>query len=126
MKIRNLTPHPVSLIVNTYEEDSDDFVYVLDVDGPAPRVTTDEDNIGHLHIRDEENDRDVYVPLFCHVKSNTVTDLPPEEFETFLIVSRLTAEAVPHRHDLVFPDGIVRDENGQIIGCTKLGRICPV
>ena len=37
---------------------------------------------------------------------------------TFYVVSRIAAEAMPERDDLLLVDGTVRGDSGQIIGCT--------
>ena len=39
------------------------------------------------------------------------------------VVSRMVAEAVPHRGDLYFPMDVVRDEQGQILYARSLGRV---
>jgi hypothetical protein len=44
--------------------------------------------------------------------------LPPEQEGVLYIVSRITAEALPGRSDLLMVDGTVRDDDGRIIGCT--------
>ena len=43
--------------------------------------------------------------------------LPLVQRNTFYVVSRAVAEAYPERHDFIFPDEIVRDSSGKIIGC---------
>lgn len=40
----------------------------------------------------------------------------------FYIVSQLVKSALPHRADLLVPAELVRDENGNILGCRSLGR----
>lgn len=45
----------------------------------------------------------------------------PEPIEgTFFIVSRIVREAAKDRTDLLVPQGLIRDENGQPIGCESL------
>ena len=61
-----------------------------------------------------------------------VTGLPAPEVGTWIIVSRISAEAskahavkacmVP-RNDLLVPDRLVRDAAGNVIGCERLVRI---
>ena len=50
-----------------------------------------------------------------------VVDLPAPAPDTLYIVSRLVATAA-NRDDLVVPNGIVRDDNGNIIGCKSLSH----
>ena len=40
----------------------------------------------------------------------------------FYIVSQLVKNALPDRTDLLVPAEVVRDGNGNIIGCKSLGR----
>jgi hypothetical protein len=49
--------------------------------------------------------------------------LPPEQEGVLYIVSRITAEALPGRSDLLMVDGTVRDDDGRIIGCTGFSRL---
>lgn len=51
-----------------------------------------------------------------------VADLPDEQGGVIYIVSRIIAQAVPDRRDLVFPVDFVRDEAGRILGSRALGR----
>lgn len=65
-------------------------------------------------------------------KFGEVTGLPAPEAGTWIIVSRIAAEAskahavaarmVP-RNDLLVPDRLVRDAAGNVIGCERLVRI---
>lgn len=48
--------------------------------------------------------------------------LPKFEDGTFLIVSQLVKSALPNRDDLLVPAEVVRDKDGNIIGCRSLGR----
>lgn len=49
-----------------------------------------------------------------------VHDLPVFQKDVFLIVSLLVRQACPDRGDLLSPGDLIRDENGQIIGCKNL------
>ena len=49
--------------------------------------------------------------------------LPPEQEGVRYIVSRITAEALPGRSDLLMVDGTVRDDDGRIIGCTGFAQL---
>lgn len=50
----------------------------------------------------------------------TVIGLPEAQPDTWLIVSMLTRAACPNRTDLLSPGDLVRDANGNIIGCKNL------
>lgn len=54
--------------------------------------------------------------------ADTVTGLPEPVDGTWYVVSRITAQALQHRFDLLFPVDEVRNDQAQIIGCRSLGR----
>jgi hypothetical protein len=114
MIFRNLTPHEVNL-------DQGDTRTTYPVDGPAPRVTTIERFDVPLH--DDRNN--ITVPTVVRLLSSTITDLPDPQPGVILIVSRMTCEALPHRDDLVYPEGIIRMSDNTPIGCRKFGRVKP-
>ena len=98
-KVRNLTPHTVKVV----NDDGSTTVYQPE---PTPaRVGTSLRRVGTSEI-----------PMFEEVYGD-VQDLPNEEFGTILIVSGLVCSALPDRHDLVHPVGLVRDDEGRVIGC---------
>lgn len=49
-----------------------------------------------------------------------VEGLPEYKEGVYYIVSRMIRDALPDRQDLLVPEGIVRDEIGNIIGCKAL------
>jgi|GEM_PF-4422208 len=61
----------------------------------------------------------VSVPL-CALRYKPVENHPDPEAGSPLIVSRVLAEALPERGDLVFAEGFVRDEQGRIIAARCL------
>jgi hypothetical protein len=48
--------------------------------------------------------------------------LPEFQEGVFYIVSQLVKNALPHRPDLLVPAEVVRDKDGNIVGCRSLGR----
>jgi len=48
------------------------------------------------------------------------SDIPKYIEGTYYIVSQLVKNALPKRKDLLVPKGAVRDDKGNIIGCTRL------
>lgn len=102
MEIRNLTPHAVRLLVNgEYVE--------YPPDGVVPRVATLE-----LPIEGDFPFEAVKVVY------GDVQDLPDPEEDVLLIVSKMCADARPHRRDLWYPSRLVRDDAGRIVGCDTL------
>jgi len=51
-----------------------------------------------------------------------VQNLPEPEDNTFYIVSRLVLSASPGRKDLLVPNNLLRDSEGNVIGCKELAR----
>lgn len=49
-------------------------------------------------------------------------DLPDAQDGVLLIVSRLVLSANPNRKDLVVPNELVRDADGNTVGCKSLAR----
>lgn len=105
--IINKTPHPVNIvsqdgtIARVYERDATPIRLKQTVvhDAPLPDGTP--------------TTRTVY---------GEPEGLPPFVEGTFYIVSQLVKNALPHRSDLLVPAEVVRDSEGNIIGCFSLGR----
>lgn len=105
MKIKNCTPHAINLLVNG------EYVEYPPC-GTVPRVSTVELPIG--------ND---YPFTAVKVEYGDVQDLPDEEEDVILIVSKMCADARPARKDLWYPARLVRDEAGRIVGCDALAHL---
>lgn len=56
------------------------------------------------------------------VEFGQVTGLPDPENGVRLVVSMLVAQLLPDRTDLVFPDELVRDAQGNIIGFRSVAK----
>ena len=65
---------------------------------------------------------DAGAPL-SKIGTHSVVGLPDESDGTYLIVSRMVAERLPHRRDLIFPFGLLRDGDGKIIGAQQFGCV---
>ena len=105
MKIKNLTPHTVNLLIGGER-------VAIEPDGPAPRLSTHEEMISN----------DLGFDLVRVVYGN-IENLPDPEPETMLIVSKMCCDAAPGRTDLVYPTRLVRDDQGRIVGCDALARL---
>lgn len=102
-KVRNLTPHDVVII----RDDGTKLVYEPE---PVPARVS-------VKLEDVESQSDF--PMFLEVYGDVV-GLPKAEYGTVLIVSGLVCSARPDRLDLVHPAGLVRDDNGNVVGCKGL------
>ena len=52
-----------------------------------------------------------------------VVNLPDEQPGTFYIVSRMVALAAPERRDLLIPGPLIKEKDGEVIGCKGLTRV---
>lgn len=131
-KVVNLTPHQINFILpyhieigkdefGTPEYVTEERVYSIEPSGTVARCRVERQNIDSFILEDVD-DWDITVPI-TKTKFGEVEGLPVPEEGTIYIVSNLVAQAVPHREDVFFPDDVVRDENGNIIGCRALGKI---
>lgn len=104
MKIKNLTPHVITVIKENGE------TLKFEPTGIVPRVSTE--------IKPTDND------LLFNQTFGEVVNLPNEEDGTIYIVSSMVLSACPNRKDLYAPmtSNAIRDEEGRIIGVSGLVR----
>lgn len=108
---RNHTPH----LVVIERRGLDDVV--LDPVPPLPRLEITRRPAGTIDTRWGP------VPRTAIDASATVVDLPDEQTGVVLVVARAVAEACLDRSDLTFPDDLVRDAAGTVVGCRSLGVV---
>lgn len=105
MNIKNYTPHPVT---------------ICDSNGTVTQTipSTGLIRLKATTVADE--------PIAGIPTSRTVfgepEGLPAYEEGTYYIVSQIVKTALPERADLLVPAEVVRDSEGNIIGCKSLGR----
>lgn len=99
--IVNLTPHVINIISST----TTTFL----PSGKVARVTQNLLEVGN------ENG----IPIFTE-KLGEVENLPPPKDDTLFIVSVMVRTACPNRFDLVSPGKMIRNDEGQPIGCEGL------
>lgn len=112
MKIRNLTPHPINVITPHGKK----ITIQPDTELAPPRVSTTSNATTPINIDGVE------IPVSI-VGVGSLTGLPGERDGVAYIVSRMVAEAAPHRRDLLIPDGLVRDQQGRVIGCQGFAQV---
>ena len=108
MKLKNFTPHNVVIVINESTKiviPSDGIARVTGAKTVAPSIDVD----------------GVIIETF---KSSfgEVENLPPQEEGVMVIVSAMAADAAKDRNDLLVPGELVRDNDGNIIGCKSLRR----
>lgn len=108
MNVVNLTPHQVILMPVKGGQ------VIFPAAGPVARIR--EIAVAETWLIAESG----RVPIQQIAYADQVDGLPDPSPGVLYLVSRVTAAAV-RRDDLVFPQGELRDDNGQIIGCRALG-----
>jgi len=103
---KNLTPHPINLVRNseTLSIPNGEVIPRVGMVNKSAKIIA-----GLVPIRS--------------YKLTEVDNLPRQENDTYLIVSRMVAEALPNRTDLLFPDRLIRDGSGNIVGCKGLASL---
>lgn len=104
-KFINLTPHTVQLVK---EDGTVAAEYASQGEARVTETLTGTTRIGGVPV--------------STVRYGEPKGLPEPVPGTYLIVSRVTAQAAAGRHDLLFPAREVRDAVGRIVGCRALGR----
>lgn len=105
MKIINLTPHAITLV----DPQTKEVIQTWPKGEIVPRLKTETKQIGMVNSR---------IPL-TQTTFGQCEGLPEAKVGTLLIVSMLVRGAFPDRVDLISPNGLVRDEEGRIIGCSS-------
>lgn len=112
VKIVNLTPHAINLVGQDGTQ-----IAVFQPSGNIARCTTTKTVVSTVAVGDTtvNVNRTVF---------GDVTGLPDCAPNTIFIVSTIIAQALKDvRNDLIIVDNTVRDDKGQIIGCTSFGII---
>lgn len=102
----NLTPHAINVVRE------DGSILDIPVSGSIARCSQTEEV-----LRIEEGVK------ITRQSFGTVEGLPDPTPGTTFVVSRLVASALPDRHDLVCPGPLVRNDEGQPIGCKGLSVV---
>ena len=104
--IKNLTPHTVTIVTDTGKN-----VIIYMPTGVIPRLSTKTIQVGAVDG----------IPITSTV-FREVQDMPEQQQDVYLIVSRMVLAAMPNRKDLLVPNELVRNDKGQIIGCRSLAK----
>ncbi len=102
----NLTPHDVTIVVSEEER------FTIPFSGCVVRVSLVQEDLPSV----------AGIPV---VRSTfgRVEGLPSPVEGTVYIVSSMTASAVGGRSDLYTPGDLVKDDEGQVIGCKGLKKV---
>ena len=108
MKLKNFTPHNVVIVIDSTKKiviPSDGIARVTETKTVAPSIDVDGVTI------------ETFKSSFGEVEN-----LPPQEEGVMVIVSAMVASAAKDRNDLLVPGELLRDNDGNIIGCKSLRR----
>lgn len=130
-KLVNLTPHRINFVLPCHIEVGEDELgtpiyvteertYSIPPSGTVARCKVDREEIDSIIA--EIDDWGITIPI-TSAKFGEVEGLPEPQEGTIYITSQLVAQAVSDRKDVFFPDDVVRDSQGNIIGCRALGKI---
>ena len=111
MNIINCTPHPIKIC----NPDTKEVLVTFKKGEVVPRLHQDEQYLGCID----------YGRIGIAVTKTVfgeVQNLPEQQEDTIYIVSRLVKQACPDRTDLLVPGGVIRDDEGRIIGCSGLSE----
>lgn len=107
--LKNLTPHEVKIFkLNGTAPDLD--VVIEANEGMVARVSCE-----YIKVDKKVDGIDLYRTVF-----GEVTGLPDYSEGVYLLVSTMVREALPLRSDLVSPGQLLRDDDGNVIGCLGL------
>lgn len=101
-----MTPHPITIV-----DDSNVVIKTIPASGNLIRLSTSTVDAGFA-VDDIKVTKTVF---------DSPEGLPDYSLGTFYVVSQLVKNALPNRSDLLVPAEVVRDNNGNIIGCKSLG-----
>jgi len=110
MKIVNLTPHPINLLLNSEE-------VKIPPSGIVARVEEKTETIGKIQVGDGN------IPVIRKTLGR-VENLPEPRADTIYIVSLIVAQALAGTRSDVFIIGeSIRDEQGRVIGAKSLAQL---
>jgi len=105
VKLTNLTPHEIVV----FDEKGEEIMLKIPPSGQIARGEVKRRKVGEING----------IPVY-RVFLDEVKGVPFCKENTVFIVSKIVQQEMSHRHDLVSPDtspqGVVRDNEGKIIG----------
>jgi hypothetical protein len=107
MNIINLTPHAINF-VNAESQP----LLTVPASGTIARLSAKTVTVGEFDG----------IPV-TETQYGEIVGLPEPQEGTVYIVSGLVAGQCKHRNDIFIPNELVRDSEGNIIGCKSLGRV---
>lgn len=108
--IYNCTPHDLNIVRKN------GTILTVKPSGIVPRCASTEEQVGII------GDSNTGIEI-TQQQLGEVTDLPDPEPGTRYIVSRMVANAATNRDDLLVPGSLIRNDQGQVVGCKGLTKV---
>ena len=121
----NTTPHAITILAaETYVKGRDEEDVTIPSSNVSIRVKSESEVecltiIGSLLVEIRKRK----FTSVTYLENGVEMPMPNQQKGVLYIVSRITAEALPNRSDLLMVDGAVRDDDGRIIGCTGFAQL---
>ena len=129
LNIINLTPHDITILRKTYitmgTERKIKWEPALILQ-PSGQVLTCMANTEQEALVKTNNPDTSYQVSLTYTTYTPPEDLPEFKPDTIYIVSEVVARLCPERNDFRIVNGLLRGENGKVLGCRSLGRIKPI
>lgn len=109
VNILNLTGHPVQMVT------LDGQIIDFPKEPRAARIPQRRETVSPIH----DSGTQQHIDAVEIRATGRVKGLPPPRANTMYIVSRIVFLALPHRTDLLVPDGAVRDKRGNVIAARR-------
>jgi len=106
MNLVNMTPHSISIV-----DENNSVIKIIPTSG----------NLIRLKSSTVDSGLSVDGVKITKTAFGEPEGLPGEQDGTYYIVSQIVKTALPNRKDLLVPAEMVRDTEGNIIGCKSLG-----
>jgi hypothetical protein len=113
VEIINATPHDVNIM-----DEDENIIKTYQKGDIQIRLDEDMEKGEGAEFIEEETIDDVPVKKISYCPG----DVPNEKENVYYIVSTLVAQAFDYRKDFLVPIEVVRDDDGNPIGCKALGR----
>lgn len=108
MKVRNLTPHSITIHGNNR-------AVTVPPDGIVVRCKINAYEGEPIVLGGED------IPI-THITMGEVEGLPPYKGGTILVVSQVVATQCVGRPDVYYPGELIRNEEGMVVGCNGLSQ----
>ena len=109
-KLINLTPHFLTVY------DGSEVVLSIPPSGSVCRIGENRAAPTKVQVDGAE------IPVVDLSYTTQLSELPDPQDGVLIAVSRISAQVLSNRNDIVFPLDEVRDEQRRIVGCRALGR----